>query len=191
MPVKTVRGPRLVFVLKDGIRGHESQSAGIAWWLQRLAGSEILEIDIPGFSGFERFLRLKVLARRLRGGNGRVCSNWLDGSGGDGIRKLILERISTAGVKAKDVLFLSAGSSVAPWCLALSRVTGAKCCTIMTPSVLGTFPFDYAIVPEHDFPEPSPNILATLGAPNMIRPELLESSGALLTSRFPSNHEER
>lgn len=56
----------------------------------------------------------------------------------------------------------------------------------MTPSVLGTVPFDFAIVPEHDFPVPSSNLLVTLGAPNMIRPELLETEGRSLASRFPS-----
>lgn len=187
MSGKTARGPRLVFVMKDGIRGHENQSAGIAWWLQELGGSEIVEIDVPMLSGFERFLRLKVLAKSLGSGDGRVCRRWLEGAGGDGILEFVLERIATAGVKAKNVLFLSAGSSAAPWCLALARITDAGCCTIMTPSVLGTSPFDQAVVPEHDFPEPASNLLATLGAPNMIRPELLESEAAKLENDYPSS----
>ena len=61
----------------------------------------------------------------------------------------------------------------------------------MTPSVLGTEPFDFAIVPKHDFPRPSSNLLVTLGAPNMIREALLQEEGSLLLSRFSSVSEKR
>ena len=191
MSEKTGKGPRLVFVIKDGIRGHENQSAGIAWWLQELGGSKVVGIDVPVLSGFERFLRLKVLAQRLRGGDERVCRKWLEGSAGEGIREFVLERVLDAGVKAKDVLFLSAGSSAAPWCLALARALGGHCCTLMTPSVIGTDAFDFAIVPEHDFPKSAPNILVTLGAPNMIRPDLLKEEAARLVRMFPPAQEVR
>lgn len=191
MSGKTGRGPELVFVLKDGIRGHENQSAGVAWWLRRLSGAEIVGIDVPGLSGFERFFRLKVLAKGLKGGDGKSCRRWLESAGGDAILGSVLERIADTGARPETVLFLSAGSSAAPWCLALSRVAGVGCCTIMTPSILGTSPFDLAIVPEHDFSEPASDILVTLGAPNMIRPELLESEAALLASRFPSGSAEK
>jgi len=191
MSEKTGKGPRLVFVIKDGIRGHENQSAGIAWWLQELGGSKVVGIDVPVLSGFERFLRLKVLAQRLRGGDERVCRKWLEGSAGEGIREFVLERILDAGVKAKDVLFLSAGSSAAPWCLALARALGGQCCTLMTPSVIGTDAFDFAIVPEHDFPKSTPNMIVTLGAPNMIRPGLMEEGSRKLAEMYPPSGKER
>jgi hypothetical protein len=61
----------------------------------------------------------------------------------------------------------------------------------MTPSVLGTKPFDFAVVPEHDQPGASENVLVTLGAPNRIRPELLEREKAILERRFPPRRPKR
>lgn len=55
----------------------------------------------------------------------------------------------------------------------------------MTPSVLGTEPFDFAVVPEHDRPRMSENVLVTLGAPNRICPELLEEGKREILRRFP------
>lgn len=185
------KGPSIVFVLKDGIRGHDNQSAGVAEWLRNIAGADISWIDIPRLKGWKRFFWNKIKAGDILGKNVPSCLSWIEGAGGNHLLEEIRDRINDAGVKAESVLFISAGSSGAPFCLALSRVTGSKCCCIMTPSVLGTKPFDFAIVPEHDFPQPSPNLLATLGAPNMIRPELLDSEGAMLAARYPSEAAEK
>ncbi|MBO8154152.1 MAG: hypothetical protein H0Z23_05640, partial [Thermovirga sp.] len=63
-------GPKLVVVLKDGIRGHENQSLGIAHWLRNM-GAEVLEFDVPKLRGIARFLRLKVGSRVLAFGSGK------------------------------------------------------------------------------------------------------------------------
>jgi mitochondrial fission protein ELM1 len=55
----------------------------------------------------------------------------------------------------------------------------------MTPAVLGTAPFDFAVVPEHDHPEKRENVLPTLGAPNAIFADELERKGWELAQKYP------
>jgi hypothetical protein len=56
----------------------------------------------------------------------------------------------------------------------------------MTPDVVGTRPFDFAIVPEHDHPAPADNVLTTLGAPNHIYgPELQAAAEEVFASLMP------
>ena len=61
----------------------------------------------------------------------------------------------------------------------------------MTPSVLGTEPFDYAIVPEHDYPERKPNVFVTLGSPNYVVKENLEKEAEALLADHPSDAAEK
>lgn len=183
-------GPAAVFVLSDGIRGHENQSLGVASRLEDF-GAAVDTFRIPRLFGYRRFKSLKVTSRRLVHKKAVQCMKWLESSGGKDLLEKIKGRLQRAGIDGKDVLFLSAGSSAAPYCLALACVTGAKSCTVMTPSVLGTKPFDFAVVPEHDQPGASENVLVTLGAPNRIRPELLEREKAILERRFPPRRPKR
>jgi hypothetical protein len=184
------KGPAAVLVLTDGIRGHENQSLGVASRLEDF-GAVVDTFRIPRLFGYRRFKSLKVTSRRLVHKKAVQCMKWLESSGGKELLEKIKGRLQRAGIDGKDVLFLSAGSSAAPYCLALACVTGAKSCTVMTPSVLGTKPFDFAVVPEHDQPGASENVLVTLGAPNRIRPELLEREKAILERRFPPRRPKR
>ena len=53
-----------IVLLSDGIRGHYHQSLGIAQWLEHLGSGELQPVvNVPKFSGWERFMRLKLLAR--------------------------------------------------------------------------------------------------------------------------------
>ena len=179
-------------MVSDGIRGHENQSKGIAWWLSELGGASVELLTMPKLSGWPRFLWYKIRSRSLKNSEPDVCRKWLESvPEGEGLLRDVENTLENSSVEAEDVLFVSAGSSAAPWCLALARAVGGKCCTIMTPSVLGTKPFDLAIVPEHDFPESAPNTLVTLGAPNMIRPDLLEEESRKLSKMYPPTGSER
>jgi len=177
-------GPKLVVVLKDGIRGHENQSLGIAHWLRNM-GAEVLEFDVPKLRGIARFLRLKVGARALAFGSGERCRRWLKKSAASSLVEDIELVLKERSLPAEDVLFISAGSSAASYCLALARAFGSRCCTVMMPSILGTEPFDFAVVPEHDRPRMSENVLVTLGAPNRICEEILEEGKREILRRFP------
>ena len=187
---KEIASPAAIFVLSDGIKGHENQSLGIASWL---SGSDVpVEVlRVPLTRGLSRFWRHKVSSRWLPSGSVETCRRWLEKNGGSGLIENVIKLMHKSGTPPEKTLFLSAGSSAAPYCLALARFMKAGCCTVMTPSVLGTDPFDFAVVPSHDKPKGSENVYVTLGAPNMIRPQLLEEERERLTRRFPPLRQKR
>ena len=157
-----------IIVLSDGIRGHYHQSLGIAQWLERMGGGRLSEpIDVPKLSGMNKLLKLKLFVQGLAVHGGSYSREWLK-SVGFGIRNV-----------KPNTLFISAGSSAAPFTLACAKATHNKSAVVMTPSVLGTKPFDYAIIPDHDKHDPrDKNILTTIGAPNHIYQPELEAVGA-------------
>lgn len=156
---------------------------------------------------------LEAVRRHLKEGGGESFlgaiapnedENKMDVKDGDGV---VTSLPPPAERPVKRILFLSAGSAAAPFCLALARscegffpgVEGVSC-TLMTPSGLGIAPFDAALVPEHDLsgvptrfgargnaPEGKhgPFLCVTLGAPNAIVPENLETASEELLRRFP------
>lgn len=169
-----------IIILSDGIRGHFHQSLGVAKWIERIEGvgrkpamrAEIKIIEVPKFSGLKKFLCLKLLARFLKLKNKKFALIWLKLANFNLDKKL-----DEKDFLNKKILFISAGSSAAPFCLALASLYDAKSAVIMTPSVLGIKNFDFAIIPEHDRPKINlinlKNYLTTLGAPNHIyKPEL-------------------
>ena len=189
--------PSLVVILSDGIRGHLHQSRGVAHWIAAATGADVVERDVPHLSGMKRFLLMKVAARKLRHASTDESIRWLDRAGADAmladLRNLSAEKMASRARADGDILTLSAGSSAAPFALAVGRALGAKTCVIMTPSVLGTDPFDFAILPEHDAPagvRPGRTLatLATLGAPNAIVPERLAEAAGELLRRFPQGN---
>lgn len=184
--------PVSVTVLSDGVRGHLHQSLGVAEQLSSVTGASVFELKVPRPSGLRRIVLLKLTVLVLpRGGRTRAL-NWLRRSGREGLDLLCRYRriLGRCGSKGEDSLIVSAGSSAAPYTLALSRITGARCCTLMTPSVLGAGAFDYSIVPFHDGPA-GKSSLQTLGAPNSINRDFLAEKARDLLRSFPAGSGER
>lgn len=180
---------KLIIILSDGIAGHLNQSRGIAKWLSRLTGAEVLEADIPQLSGLAK-LRARVSVRRLLGGNRRDAREWMSRAQGERLLRQVGRCFAERGLREgdDDVLLLSAGSSPAAYNLALGYIWRIHCATVMSPSFIGTEPFDFAVVPEHDFPQYSSNIFATLGSPNLVdRAELKGPAEALLAEYPPAS----
>ena len=151
---------RRTVIVSDGIKGHYHQSLGVAEWMERLSGTTLdpAIVSIPALTLFDRVMKLKLLVRGLEVHGGAFSREWLKSMG---VRYNKYEEGTT--------LFISAGSKAAPFCLALAKATRNKCAVLMTPSVLGTKSFDYAIVPKHDKPDlRQGNVITTLGAPNHI-----------------------
>lgn len=178
---------KLIVILSDGVRGHLNQSRGVAGWLARATGAEILEAEVPALSSFAKF-RARAGVRRLRKGNRRDAREWMVSASGETLLRLVGQWFAERGLHegTGNVLIISAGSSPAPYNLALSYIWRCACATIMTPSALGTDLFDFAIVPEHDYPELKSNIVVTLGSPNSIDTEELQESAAKLLVGYPS-----
>ncbi|MBQ7562039.1 MAG: mitochondrial fission ELM1 family protein [Synergistaceae bacterium] len=168
-----MQGIKRVVIISDGIRGHFHQSLGVANWLERLAEVKQGEIiEVPKLTGIKKLLMTKIFVRKIAQ-SPEYSREWLKKSGAD------------IDIDFKpNTLFISAGSSAAPFCLALAKSTGNKSAVIMTPSVLGTKFFDFAVIPEHDKHDSSgKNIITTLGAPNHIyRPDLKEESRKFLAN---------
>ena len=163
-----MQGIKRVVIISDGIRGHFHQSLGVAKWLERLAEVKQGEIiTVPKFTGLKKLVMMKISARKIAFNSPDYSREWLKKSG------------ANIEINFKpNTLFISAGSSAAPFCLALAKSTGNKSAVIMTPSAIGIKPFDFAIIPEHDkHDSDDKNIITTLGAPNHIyRPDLKEES---------------
>ena len=155
-------GPRRVVLLVDDTRGHFHQSQGIARWLERLCGADIFEIKVPILTGLKRFRVLKMQGRQLGSASPEEAKEWLKKAG--------FSIDSHADIMSGEtgILFMATGNSASTFCLALGKALNGRSAVVMTPDVVGTQPFDFAIVPEHDRPAPAENILTTLGAPNHI-----------------------
>ena len=178
-------GKPLLVILNEGTRGHLVQSRGIRDRLSELMPLDCLELEVPNLKGFERIKYLKILARKLPTASLYYAEHWLMKAGG----KELFEQVAMAGSESQPKLFLSAGSAAAPYCLALSKRLGGKNCVVMTPSVLGTAPFDMAVVPKHDG-RVGDNILVTLGAPNAINADVLAEQKQELLSDYPAQRKE-
>lgn len=180
-------GPvKYIVLFSDGIVGHINQSRGIALWISRLTGAEILEVEVPILAGATR-ARAKNASRKLAVCTRRDAREYLSAFGGDSILRRVGQWFSERNIRegSNALLTISAGSSAAAYNLAMAHVWRCACATVMTPSVIGTEPFDYAIVPEHDFPDRKPNVFVTLGSPNSIVRENLEKEADALLSKCP------
>jgi len=178
---------KVIVVLSDGIKGHLNQSLGVASWLSILSGAEILETEVPLLSGAAK-TRSKAASRKLVHGNRRDAREWLAMADGDALVRRVGQWFAERDIHegTREVLIISAGSTPAPYNLALGYIWRCACATVMTPGVVGTDPFDFAIVPEHDYPERKPNVLVTLGSPNAIIKNGLKEQGEALLKEFPA-----
>ena len=183
---------KVIVILSEGIRGHVNQSRGVAYWLSRLTGAEVLEAEVPQLAGAAK-ARAKSSSKTLLGGTRRDARDWLAANGGEQLIRRVGQWFAERGVQEGSgaALILSAGSTPAPYNIALGYIWRCACATIMTPSVLGTEPFDYAIVPEHDYPERKPNVFVTLGSPNYVVKENLEKEAEALLADHPSDAAEK
>lgn len=177
----------LIIILTEGIRGHLFQSRGIAKWLSKETGAIIREYTVPLLKDWDRFYYLKLGGRALPGALPAQLEKWITGSGGKSLIDNVRLEIECLRVKPGNCLIISAGSNPARYNLAIGNLMGIRTCVLMTPSLLGTNPFTFAVVPEHDFPGDDPNVLGTLGAPNAIMQAELDDYAEDLLKRYPSS----
>lgn len=183
---------KLIVVISDGIRGHVNQSIAVARWLSRGSGADIRELEIPKLEGIARQKIRTAAKRRVAEGNRRSAREWLAAAKGDDLVRSFEELIASFGIVAgepQSLLVISAGSMASMFNLALGVIWRCTCVCVMTPSIIGTEPFDFAIVPEHDYPQRESNILETLGAPNLVIREEQREIGAGFLKRYPPQHD--
>ncbi|MDR3255756.1 MAG: mitochondrial fission ELM1 family protein [Synergistaceae bacterium] len=184
---------KLIVILTDGVRENINQSRGLASWLSRRTGAEILEQEVPELTGVRRRRAFTAVAKLLEG-NRRKARDWLALADGEGIirtlGKWLLERDIREG-DASSLIILSTGSMPSFYNVALGYIWRCTCVTITTPGVIGTEPFDFAVVPEHDYPLDLSNILTTVGIPNLIVREELGPVAESLMRQFPPQSDRR
>lgn len=180
----------VIFVLSDGIKGHIAQVRGLASALSKKCGAPVEEAAVPRLGGLRRLELLKVRSFLLPRLSRPGVESWLEDSGGMELRQRFLDALERAGCGPERALILSCGSAAAPFALALSRLCGAKSCTVMTPS-LGLAPFDFAVVPRHDAPPARENVFVTLGALNDVDGLRIKEEGKALAKVFPPESKKR
>ncbi|MDD4160726.1 MAG: ELM1/GtrOC1 family putative glycosyltransferase, partial [Synergistaceae bacterium] len=126
---------------------------------------------------------------KLIQGNRRDARDWLSMADGDAVVRMVGQWFAESDIHegTKEALIISAGSTPAPYNLALGYIWRCACATVMTPGIVGTGPFDFAIVPEHDYPDRKPNVFVTLGSPNSIMKDELKKQGEALLKEYPAN----
>lgn len=159
-----------IVLLHDGVRGHLNQSRGVARAISRKVHCPIFDFQVPELYPLRKYFARKI-ANRLE--TASEAYEWLDFFAGENFLKRIMQALAKHHIKIANngILIISAGSAAAPFNLALSIALHVQNATIMTPTYLGTDPFDFAIVPEHDTPDDEPNVFVTIGAPNIIEKE--------------------
>lgn len=175
----------LIIILTEGIRGHLHQSRGLAQWLSKDTGAMLKEITIPKLTGISRFKYLKMYGRKIPSMSKAGLGEWIIGAKGAPILEEIRKTLFNSALSPENCLVISAGSNPARYNLAIGRLLGMRTCTLMTPSLMGTESFSFAIVPKHDAPAVKDNLLETLGAPNSINRDKLKEEARLLSLKYP------
>lgn len=181
---------KLVLLLKDGNPANDADCDGIAHWLAETEGAEILETKIPDLAGVQKTKAMNA-AKNLVFGNRRDAREWLALANGDMLVRQVGQWFAERNVRegSSDVLILSSGSASAPYNLAMGYIW--RCCSATSgiPEVVGTDPFDFAIVHELEFPERKANIFVTSGPLNSITEEKIKLAGESFLAEYPTVRE--
>ncbi|MDP2912861.1 MAG: ELM1/GtrOC1 family putative glycosyltransferase [Candidatus Omnitrophota bacterium] len=174
---------RTVLILNDGKAGHLNQSLAVAEAIKssltaeghRPEDTKVAVIDIK----FRSPLRRGLLAFFA------AFSSWRC-HGCMRCMKFCLEKKSyDALMAAYSDFVVSCGSGSAGANIFMARENNAKNIVIMKPSIfMGLKKFSLAIIPEHDFPPKSKNVVATMLAPNLVDEGRLKRDGEKLLERI-------
>ena len=154
-------------LLSDGKPGHYNQSLGV---IERMPECEYHWIDVK-FRSKQRDNLLRVLMRLF---GGFRLPRWLIKAC---LHMALQQDILNEIYAVEPDFILSTGSSVAAPNLLIGQLFDAKTVTCRRPSPVGIHHFDLAILPRMYW---SPrrnraNVCKTLGVPNRVRPEKLET----------------
>ena len=154
-------------LLSDGKPGHYNQSLGV---IERMPECEYHWIDVK-FRSKQRDNLLRVLMRLF--GGFRLPHRLIKACLRMALQRDTLDEIYAI---APDFI-LSTGSSVAAPNLLIGQLFDAKTVTCRRPSPVGVHHFDLAILPRMYWSprRNSANVCKTLGVPNRVRPEKLET----------------
>jgi len=163
-----------VVVISDGKPGHENQSLGIA---ERLPDADILLLRHQARKGVsEVLLRLQIML--WSGGRAETIRL---------LKQVFPEAEIMRLLDHKPAAIIAAGTLSAAPCLLAGRLSGAKTCICMRPSMIALSRFDLAVLPAHDNPGNEPNVLTTLAAPNRVSPGMLDDEADKWKPELPAD----
>ncbi len=163
-----------VLILSDGKAGHLNQSLGM---VRQIPGLRFRVADVKFVSEYHRAL---VWAAGICG-CGKISF----------LRRMLTPDSFASLMESAPRVVLSTGTSVAPVNLTLGRIFRAKTAVSMKPGPIPLSRFDLAIIPMHDEPPAMPNVIQTLGAPNLINADLLQREAAKLKQAIDSKKKVR
>lgn len=162
-----------LLIISDGKPGHENQSLGVA---ERIPHADIMMHRHTLRIGLaETFLRLHILLLKKPGMN--AARNLLS--------HIFPESVIESVIHHQPRAIIAAGTLSAVPSLLFGFLTSAKTCQIMTPSMVPLKLFDLAVIPTHDNPPETPNILKTLAAPNRVSEILIRDEAEKWKSELP------
>lgn len=179
------RTTKVVLVLKDSNKRHNANCEGLAYWLSELTGADIIETEIPVLTGVQRTKALAT-ARNLIYGSRRDAREWLSIADGDILVREVGHWFAEHNVRqgSDDAIIISSGDESALYNLALGYIWRNKSVTIEIPGVVGTAPFDFAIIPESQFPDRKENIFITTGILNGVTEKNISSAVEKFKERY-------
>lgn len=174
---------RTILVLNDGKAGHLNQSLAVAKELQRARTTqgfkpEDTKIEVVDVKYKNEFSRVILTACA-------VFANWRC-HGCMRCMKFCLEEESyNALMKTYSEFVISCGSSLTPVNIFMSKENCAKNVIIMKPDIPMTLrKFDLAVIPRHDNPRTSKNVVVTELAPNLIDGEKMKKDADSLKAHI-------
>lgn len=167
----------LIVVFSDNIPSHDSQSSAVSHELAKLTGASVVTFSVPHLTGARRFFADKRKLQ-LTVGRKEEALSWLNYAGGGEVLRMLGKKFSEKNIRehSSKALLIASADTPAAYCLACAIVWKAACVVVGTPKAIGTRLFDFAIVPEYEYPRADENILKTVLPPNGISKDELSNA---------------
>ena len=170
---------RTVLVLNDGKAGHLNQSLAVAGQIRqaratqgyKLDDTKIVIADVKFRNKFRRAL-LSVCA---------AFASWRCHGCMKCMRFCLTKESYNTLMRTYSEFVVSCGSGLAGVNIFMSKENNAKNVVVMKPDIItGAHKFNLAVIPKHDRPPRTRNIVATTIAPNLMDVETLKADGERL-----------
>ncbi|MBI4435923.1 MAG: mitochondrial fission ELM1 family protein [Candidatus Omnitrophica bacterium] len=171
---------RHVAILNDGKAGHLNQSLGVASSLQHVLqekGLHVVHEEPIGIRYKNKWRRMFLAALSLQAN--RSCQGCLKC-----VRFALTKDSYEKVIRSHHDFVISTGSSVAPLNRILSYDHPARSIVVMDPVFPPASSFDLAVIPHHDKPPLSSQIVATRGAPHALTEEKIRQEASRLAQRI-------
>lgn len=167
---------RDIVILSDTKTGHLRQSEAVARIAENLLNEKNIrsKVSVVEINFKNKFAKL-ILSISVHLSGKYSCQGCLNC-----LRAFLTEKTYETLVRLKPDIVISAGSSIAGVNFIFSSENQSKSVVIMRPALLGTDRFDLVIIPRHDHPLKSKNIVVVEGALNLIDDKYLEKESAEL-----------